>query len=300
MDYRKIYVILDGTIILNANRIPGKFFEIIKRKLFVGKQFKKKRAEHLYKFFCEVNKEFAPIKRLRNIFLMDGTPVFDLVDIPDTEKCVLISNLPSYRGIQLSNINNVKLDNKPVEAINKKEVKLSNLALFNKFRMRKFRKKRTMRKNRFARMERMSKKEFNDKYLKDYKENTFVEQNVTIDDWQYFSDNEDMKIPVGIRLQEEFQSRNELMINFTEFWASNREKQLRRLLRCDSQGNIKEQYRGKIDKIENLVDKYNKQREERVLKQMKRKPEGKQESVILKSTNQFMKKFIQDLGVPYS
>jgi hypothetical protein len=33
LDYRKIYVIQDGTIILNQNRIPGKYFKILKRKV---------------------------------------------------------------------------------------------------------------------------------------------------------------------------------------------------------------------------------------------------------------------------
>lgn len=33
LDYRNIYVIVDGTIVLNHNRIPGKYFNIIKRKV---------------------------------------------------------------------------------------------------------------------------------------------------------------------------------------------------------------------------------------------------------------------------
>ena len=33
LDYRRLYVIIDGTIILNQNRLPGKYFDIIKRKV---------------------------------------------------------------------------------------------------------------------------------------------------------------------------------------------------------------------------------------------------------------------------
>jgi hypothetical protein len=265
--------------------------------LFVGKAHKKQRSEHLYSFISEINKEFAPIKRLRNIFLIDGTPIFDLVDVPDTENCLLVSHLPSFRSIVLSNVNNIKLNDQPVEAINKKELKISNLALFSKFRMRKKKKKRPLKTNKFLQFIKISKKEFNEKYEKEYKHNSFVDQNITVDDWQYMSDNDQIKIPVGARLHEEIQTRNEMMIYFTEFWAANREKYLRSLLRCDSEGNLKRPLKEKQDKIEDLVDKYNKQREDHVRKQLKGKKEKKTESVLLQSTNQFMKKFIQDLGV---
>ena len=56
----------------------------------MGNELKKQRNEHLYNLMKEVNKEFSPVKRLKNIFLIDGTPIFDLVDILETEKCLLV------------------------------------------------------------------------------------------------------------------------------------------------------------------------------------------------------------------
>ena len=61
-------------------------------QIYNGLEFKKKRGEYLYNFLCEVNKEFATVKRIRNIFLIDGTPIFDLGEIPDDQKCLFVCN----------------------------------------------------------------------------------------------------------------------------------------------------------------------------------------------------------------
>ena len=252
----------------------------------------------MYKFLSEVNEEFAPVKRLRNIFLMDGTPILDLVEVPDNEKCLFVSNISSFRSIILSNIKTIKINEQPVETTSRKrEVKISNLAFFNKFRTLKKKTKRPIKNKKFLQFNKISKKEFNEKYEKDFKNNTFVDENISVDDWDYKSDNEQKKIPVGRRLHEEVQSPNDMFIYFTEFWALNKEKYLRSLLRCDSEGNVKKSKVGKKENIEKLVDKYNSEREEKARRHLKRKHEKKNESVILQNTNLFMRKFIQDLGV---
>ena len=174
---------------------------------------------------------------------MDGTPIFDLVDVPDSDNCLLVSNLSSYRGIVLSNINNIKLTDAPLDMNKKKDIKISNLALFNKLRMTK--KKKTMKElksTKFKRHYEMSKKEYFEKYEKNFKDNTFVEENISVIDWEYRSDNEDTKLPVGRKLHEDHPTRNEMLIYFTEIWAANKEKYLRSLLRCDSDGNLKKRF----------------------------------------------------------
>ena len=141
----------------------------------------------------------------------------------------------------------------------------------------------------------IKKKIYNEKYKKNYKNNTYYEENIEVDDWDYKSDNEEKKIFVGQKLHNEIKNKNEMFIYFTEIWASYKERYLRSMLRCDSDGNIKLERK---NNIENLVDKYNNEREEHVKRKFKPKSK-KTESVLLQNTNEFMMKFIENLGVFY-
>ncbi len=145
-----------------------------------------------------------------------------------------------------------------------------------------------------------SKKEYLEKYEINFKENTFVDENISVDDWEYRSDNEMTKTHVGRKLHEEIQSRNEMLVYFTEIWAENKERYLRSLLRCDTEGNLIKLSTNENKSIESLVDDYNQDREKRSLYYKKEKKDKKDEPVTLKKANEFMKTFIKNLGVMYS
>lgn len=196
----------------------------------------------------------------------------------------------------MSNINNVRLDNLEEVAVVKENIpKLTKLSFLNKFRKKKkIAVKRNLKLKFILNCNLMRKKDYLEKYEKNFKNNTFYEENIDVDDWDYKSDNDEKKIVVGKKLHDEIRNINEMFIYFTESWAGFKEKKLRSMLRCDSYGNIKLK-RIKKENIENLVDKYN---IERVLqKNGKLKYAKKNESVLLQKTNEFMKKFIENLGV---
>ena len=140
----------------------------------------------------------------------------------------------------------------------------------------------------------VSKKEYIEKYEKNIKNNTFVEENINVNDWQYKSDNEDTKIHVKRNLHSEIKTRNEMIIYFTEIWAENKEKHLRTLLKCDSEGNIKKQK--KVNIVE-LVDNYNAERQERLVKKHIIIKPKENDSILRRNTNNLMKKFIENLQV---
>ena len=126
------------------------------------------------------------------------------------------------------------------EKKNKNDISYSNLALFTKLRMKKKEKKKPIKIHKFlSKFQKISKKEFNEKYQKNCKNNTFVEENININDWEYQSDNEQTKIHVGRKLHHEIRTPNEMLIYFSEVWAIKKEKNLRKLLKCDSKGNLK-------------------------------------------------------------
>ena len=140
----------------------------------------------------------------------------------------------------------------------------------------------------------VSKKEYIEKYQKNIKNNTFVEENINVNDWQYKSDNEDTKIHVKRKLHSEIKTRNEMIIYFTEIWAENKEKHLRTLLKCDSEGNIKKQK--KVNIVE-LVDNYNAERQERLVKKQFIIKPKENDSILKRNTNNLMIKFIENLQV---
>lgn len=116
-----------------------------------------------------------------------------------------------------------------------------------------------------------------------------------MNDWEYKSDNDQTKIYVGRKLHNKNNSLNEMIIYFTEIWSTNKEKHLRSLLKCDSEGNLK-MIKNEQNNIEKLVDKFNVERENRVINKHTEKTK-KTESVLLKNTNNIMQKFIENLQV---
>ena len=129
--------------------------------------------------------------------------------------------------------------------------------------------------------------------MKRFKENTFYEYR-EVDEWNYLSDNEDTKNLAKDKIGLDYKSKAEILIYFTDEWADWREKKLRKQLKSDENGNINEKYIMKED-LKILVDRYNEERDG--AKKSKKKVKDKNISQIYQNTNNFMKKFIENLGV---
>ena len=99
---KKIFVILDGTVILSHNYIKGTFCDIptidYLKKLNLNKRFKIYR-----KFLTDCSIQLNVRDRLDYIYLTDGTYIKDLIDIPKNEKCLILSFNWNFRGISFYN-----------------------------------------------------------------------------------------------------------------------------------------------------------------------------------------------------
>ena len=140
--YKKVYVILDGTLIFSHNFVKGIFIEIPKLELLNKMNIKER--FRIYKCFLS---ECANLLHTRNkleyIFLTDGTNINDLIDIPENENSLIVSFIWNFKGINYYNeeyeqeiknlklkkedsTNNIKIPKKKFKIIKKKKKYLLN------------------------------------------------------------------------------------------------------------------------------------------------------------------------------
>ena len=111
--HRKIFVIIDGTVVFNEEIIKGNFIDIPTRRYLTFLENKKERLEEYYKFLSRCQRIFRSIIPFKNIFLLNGINIFDLIEIPDSDNAIFISTSNIFRGIHLFwddqiNVKNVK------------------------------------------------------------------------------------------------------------------------------------------------------------------------------------------------
>ena len=116
--HRKIFVIIDGTVVFNQEVVRGYFIDIPTSRYLSFIESKKERLEEFYKFLSRCQTIFNYKIPFKNIFLLNGLNVFDLIEIPDSDKAVFISPTNIFRGIHLF------WDNNNLEKIKKKDFKL--------------------------------------------------------------------------------------------------------------------------------------------------------------------------------
>ena len=61
--------------------------------------------KYFYQFLDEAFTYFKTNLRFKSIFLLDGTMIYDLIDIPSTENCLFVSTQNLFTGINLFNKN---------------------------------------------------------------------------------------------------------------------------------------------------------------------------------------------------
>ena len=136
-NYRKVFVILDGTIILSHKYIKGNFVDIPKKdylkKLNVKKRFK------IYKqFLTDCSIKLYVKDGLEYIYLTDGTYIKDLIDIPNNEKCLILSFNWNYKGISFYN---KKYEQEIIKKF-KNEERANTIKIKKKYEFKKIKKKK--------------------------------------------------------------------------------------------------------------------------------------------------------------
>lgn len=99
---KKVYVILDGTVVLSHKYIKGIFIDIP-----TNDYLKKLNVKKRFKIFKQILNDCALKFNINNslefIYLIDGTYINDLIDIPNNEKCLFVSFTWNFRGIRFYN-----------------------------------------------------------------------------------------------------------------------------------------------------------------------------------------------------
>ena len=99
--HRKIFVIIDGTTVFNKTIIKGEFIDIPTRRYLSFLKNKKERMLEYYSFLVRCQQILKCNVPFKNIFLINGLNVFDLIDIPESDKCLFVSVSNIFRGIHL-------------------------------------------------------------------------------------------------------------------------------------------------------------------------------------------------------
>ncbi len=225
--HRKIFVIIDGTVVFNEEVIRGDFVDIPTRRYLSFLEQKKDRLDEFYKFLSRCQKKFRYRIPFQNIFLLNGINVFDLIEIPDCDNALFVSASNIFRGIFLFfdtiNINNVQ----------KKDYRLLKIQECRKARATKFVKskkedyKNKTRKKNIFRLN-TKKKKTNIKTFKKYiKKNKFLnEQSFTFgisdknlegeEKYYYYSD-DDEKVKSNFKnFQKKYPTLISQLIHFNE------------------------------------------------------------------------------------
>ena len=98
--HRVIYIILEGTIIINYNNIHGCFINI-PTVAELKKLNKEKRISLLENLLEKLKEKFECRKPIKSIFSPDKEPLLDLIDIKDEFKYIYISQSIICKGISI-------------------------------------------------------------------------------------------------------------------------------------------------------------------------------------------------------
>lgn len=99
--HKIVYVIIDGSVIISQQHIPGEFIEIPNRRYLSLLNTKKERLEKYYEFLTKCKDIFNSKIPFTHVFLLNGIPIFDLIDIPDDDNCIYISKTMLCQGIHI-------------------------------------------------------------------------------------------------------------------------------------------------------------------------------------------------------
>ena len=194
--HRKIFVIIDGTTVFNKTLIKGEFIDIPTRRYLSFLENKKERMLEYYSFLVRCQQILKCNVPFKNIFLINGLNVFDLMDIPESDKCLFVSVSNIFRGIHL--FFNQKITSKTLKEKDYKLLKIQeNKKLIVKYQKPKFkpyvtffstRARLKKKKNKMEKKFKTKIKKIN--YLNDQSFTFGITDKLEKNEFEYYSDNE--------------------------------------------------------------------------------------------------------------
>ena len=236
--YKKVYVILDGTLIFSHNFIKGIFIEIPKLEL-LNKMNIKERFRTYKLFLSECANLLHTRDNLEYIFLTDGTNINDLIDIPENENCLIVSFIWNFKGI---NYYNEEYEQEIKKLKLKKEDSNNNIKIPKKFK--------TIKKKK--------------KYLLN-QSFTFGIDNIEDDEiYYYYSDKDEKRTQIKLLKETLNISKYKTFANLHNNLMTKKINKLTKIQNKKIKNfNLKEKDETKIKGLESLIKKYNKIRGER-------------------------------------
>lgn len=98
---KKLFVIVNGTVILNTNHIPGFMIEITLPSIVKQKMNEESRKKIFASFLKSCNEIINPKKPMRNVYSQQFDIIFDLCDLKDEDKYAFVSYGNIFEGISI-------------------------------------------------------------------------------------------------------------------------------------------------------------------------------------------------------
>ena len=246
--HRVIYIILEGTIIINYNNIYGHFINIPTVEEL--KQLnKEKRMSILENVFKKLKEKFNCRKPFKSIFSPDKELLLDIIDIKDEFKYIYISQSIFCKGISIvSTPNFIDLYNTEfkeylIKKKNQKNIKKNIKYKINKFKIRKIIYGINPKKEK----------------LKLHYSFSSGEDEIKINYYAYYSDNEDRKNKAIKGIDKNCFLKNDFFLYINQKSDFKRIKKLNEQLKFTKPFNLEENYRNyKID-FDKVLNRYKKE-----------------------------------------
>lgn len=103
---RKIFVIVDGIVIINIHFIPGVLLEMPKQIFFLNLE-KEEKSKYFTNFLRLCQSKTKSSNPFKNMFNQNLKIIFDLGEIRDEDQFIFVSAFNSFKGISLSLSNNI-------------------------------------------------------------------------------------------------------------------------------------------------------------------------------------------------
>ena len=245
--HRIIYIILNGSMIINYNKIQGHFINILTKKEF-KKLSKEKRAKYMKNLLITFQNIFELKKPIKSIFSPDKKLILDLLEIKKEYKYIYISNSIICKGISiLTTPNLVDLYNTEfLHYLNQKAINLSKNK--NEINIKKYK----ISKISFGIKE---KKEI----LKPHYSFSSGENEIETNNYIYYSDDEERKNKACKEIEDNCLFKNDFYIYINEKRINEKIKNLKTKLNFKKHFNLKESYDNYHISFDKLINRYKKE-----------------------------------------
>lgn len=246
--HKIIYVILEGTIIINYNNIPGYFINIptVEELKRINKQ---KRMSLLENLLQNLQEKFGCRKPIKSIFSPDKDPILDIIDIKDDFKYIFISQSIICKGISIvSTPHFVELYNTEFKDYLMKKKAQKDKQKITRVKKNKFKIKKTIYG-------------INPKKEKSKPHYSFSsgEDQIKTNYYVYYSDNEDRKNKAIKGISKNCFFKNDFFLYINQKGDAKRIKKLSEKLKFKKPLNLEENYLNyKID-FDKVLNRYKKE-----------------------------------------